>query len=82
MVAVTGTGQGRFHEAPSPKTEGSAVSLELVGVDRQNVDQMNGVDGGQVMALEHGLGNGRAPRDGHDGCEEHESRGSAEQQTW
>ncbi len=37
--AVAGTFESGFQEAPVPKAEGSAVSLDLIRVDRQNVDR-------------------------------------------
>lgn len=40
VVAVSGTFEGGFQEAPVPKAEGSAMSLDLIGVDRQNVDRI------------------------------------------
>ena len=40
LTLVSGTFKGGFQEAPLPKAAGSAVSSDLIGVDRQNVDRI------------------------------------------
>ncbi len=39
MEAVSRTVEGRLQEAPVPESEGTAVSLDLIGVDGKDVNE-------------------------------------------